>query len=149
MSLSAARAFAVPCRSTRTLGIMSKVCGTCGRENAEEAFQCYACRARDFGNNPSRDYLLALRALSGERETRLIEEAIESYRQFPGTRHKRLIAAVAIVLIGGGFTVAKGASAKVLLAVGLIMFGWLMLTIRVDSWRSLLERKRNRKVGSN
>lgn len=127
---------------------MNKVCATCGRENPADAFQCFACRSRDFGaNSPCADYRVSQQALARERHDKQLQEAIESCKQFPGRLHRRLLAGIAVVSVFIGAIAGPGTVAKFFIPVGCMSFGWLMLTFRIDSMREGLERRRRKDRG--
>lgn len=121
---------------------MNKVCATCGRENASDAFHCYACRSRDFGaNSPTEDYRATQQRLAAKRQEELLQEAIESHTSLPGTHHKALLWLGAICGALVGFLAWPGAYARLVLAIGVLLFGWLVVLSRVESYRKDLERR--------
>jgi hypothetical protein len=119
---------------------MNKHCAICGRENEPEAFHCYACRSREFGNgSPSTDYLAAQKTNAQEPRTRLLQESIESYKSFPGSQHKLLLSAGSFIFVLMGFLAAPGLVSRILLGFGAVLLGWVVLTLRVNNWRKSLE----------
>lgn len=121
---------------------MNKVCATCGRENASDAFQCHACRSRDFGgNSPTKEYRAIQKGRAANRQEALLQEAIESYKPLPGSRHKPILWLGTICSVLVGVFVSPGEYATYFQVAGAVLFGWLMLLYRMESYRRDLERR--------
>ena len=121
---------------------MTKNCSTCGRKNTEDAFQCYACHSQNFGKkNASEEYRAEQKKAAREEKLMRLEEAVESYKLFPGQNCTKYLLIAGVLLVAVGIAAAEFSVGGLLLWAGTFFLCWFFLVLRIRLWRGFLEKR--------